>query len=159
MTRRRRRNHSSAFKAKVGLSALKGERTVAEPAEQLDVQPNQIQDWKKHLVECAEDVFGANAVEAQHSEKEVEKLHAKIGRLAMENNFCPRCSGATGERAPRPDSREARIVQDAALRVSRCATLERVLPWRTGQRGGPCCDAAHRRDLSPVVVLRQPAYA
>ena len=58
MTRRKRRNHSSAFKAKVALSALKGERTLAELAEQFDVHPNQIQDWKKRLVEGAEDVFG-----------------------------------------------------------------------------------------------------
>ena len=160
MTRRKRRNHSSAFKAKVALSALKGECTLAQLAEQFDVHPNQIQDWKKRLVEGAEDVFGGNAVEAQHNEKEVEKLHAKIGQLAMENDFfCPRCSVATGERAPRSDSREARLVQDAALRVARCATLERVLPSRAGQRGGPCCDAAHRRDPSPVPVLRQPAYA
>ena len=50
MTRRKRRNHSSAFKAKVALSALKGERTLAELAEQFDVHPNQIQDWKKRLV-------------------------------------------------------------------------------------------------------------
>ena len=62
MTRRKRRNHSSAFKAKVALSAVKGERTVAELAEQFDVHPNQIQDWKKRLVEGAEDVFGGNAV-------------------------------------------------------------------------------------------------
>ena len=62
MTRRKRRNHSSAFKAKVALSAVRGERTVAELAEQFDVHPNQIQDWRKRLVEGAEDVFGGNAV-------------------------------------------------------------------------------------------------
>ena len=66
MTRRKRRNHGSAFKAKVALAAVKGERTLAELAEQFDVHPNQIQDWKKRLVEGAEDVFGGNAVEAQH---------------------------------------------------------------------------------------------
>jgi transposase len=90
MTRRKRRNHGSAFKAKVALAAVKGERTVAE---QFDVHPNQIQDWKKRLVEGAQDVFGGNAVEAQHNEKEVEKLHAKIGQLAMENDFLSKFLG------------------------------------------------------------------
>ncbi len=93
MTRRNRRNHSSAFKAKVALAAVKGERTLAELTEQFDVHPNQIQDWKKRLVEGAEDVFGGNAVEAQHNEKEVEKLHAKIGQLAMENDFLSKFLG------------------------------------------------------------------
>ena len=55
MTRRKRRNYSSAFKAKVALSAVKGKRTLAELAEQIDVHPNQIQGWKKRLVEGAED--------------------------------------------------------------------------------------------------------
>jgi len=56
MTRRKRRNHSSAFKAKVALAAVRGEHTLAELAEQFDVHPNQIQDWKKRLVDGAEDV-------------------------------------------------------------------------------------------------------
>ncbi len=93
MTKRKRRNHASAFKAKVALAALKGERTLAELAEQFDVHSNQIQDWKKRLVEGAEDVFGGNAVKAQHNEKEVEKLHAKIGQLAMENDFLSKVLG------------------------------------------------------------------
>ena len=91
MTKRKRRNHTSAFKAKV--AALKGERTLAELAEQYDVHPNQIQDWKKRLVEGAEDVFGGHAVEAEHNEREVEKLHAKIGQLAMENDFLAKVLG------------------------------------------------------------------
>jgi len=71
----------------VALSAVKGERTLAELAEQFDVLPNQIQNWKQRLVAGAEDVFGAHAVAVQHNEKEVEKLHTKIGQLAMENDF------------------------------------------------------------------------
>ena len=93
MTRRKRRNHSTAFKAKVALAAVKGDHTLAELSEQFDVHPNQIQDWKKRLVASAEDVFGGNAVEATHNEKEVEKLHAKIGQLAMENNFLSKVLG------------------------------------------------------------------
>ena len=93
MTRRKRRNHAPALKAKVALAALKGERTLAELAEQFDVHPNQIQDWKKRLVEGAEDVFAGHAAKAQHNEKEVEKLHAKIGQLAMENDFLSKVLG------------------------------------------------------------------
>ena len=93
MTRRKRRNHTPSFKAKVALAALRGERTLADLAEQFDLHPNQIQDWKKRLVEGADGVFGENAVEAQHTEKEVEKLHAKIGQLAMENDFLAKFAG------------------------------------------------------------------
>ena len=93
MTRRKRRNHSSAFKAKVALAALKGDRTLAEIADQFDVHPNQIQDWKKRLVDGAEDVFGGSAVEAQHTEREIEKLQAKVGQLTMENDFLSKFLG------------------------------------------------------------------
>jgi transposase-like protein len=93
MTRRKRRNHSAAFKAKVALAAVKGERTLAELAEQFDVHPNQIQDWKKRLVDGAQDVFGGNAVEAEHTAREFEKLHAKVGQLTMENDFLAKFLG------------------------------------------------------------------
>lgn len=93
MTRRKRRNHSSAFKAKVALAAVKGEKTLAELAEQFDVHPNQIQEWKKRLVEGAENVFGGNAIEAEHTEREIEKLHAKVGQLTMENDFLSKFLG------------------------------------------------------------------
>ena len=50
MARRSRRNHSPAFKAKVALAAVRGDRTLAELVKQFDVHPNQIQDWKKQLL-------------------------------------------------------------------------------------------------------------
>ena len=59
MTRRVRRTHAPAFKAKVALAAIKGERTLAELAQLYDVHPNQITAWKAQLVESAADVFGS----------------------------------------------------------------------------------------------------
>jgi transposase len=88
MTRRPRRNHTPAFKAKVALAAIKGDRTLIELAEQFDVHPNQITTWKAQLEGGAADVFGpggGNGV-AQPA-IDVKPLHAKIGELTLENDF------------------------------------------------------------------------
>ena len=88
--RRKRRNHSPSFKAKVALAALKGDLTIAELVQKYDVHANQIGDWKKQLLESAPDVFGKGAQKAEQSEETVEALHAKIGQLTMENDFLER---------------------------------------------------------------------
>ncbi len=85
--RRKRRNHSPNFKAKVALAAIRGDRTLAELAEQFDVHPNQIQDWRRKLLDNAEDVFGHNDRKAEESDHKVKELHAKIGQLTMERDF------------------------------------------------------------------------
>lgn len=94
MARRSRRNHSPAFKAKVALAAVKGERTLAELAEQFDVHPNQIQDWKKQLIIKAENVFGASAAVAADQDQVQQKLHAKIGQFTMEKDFLATALGS-----------------------------------------------------------------
>lgn len=62
MSRRPRRNHTAAFRAKVALAAVKGEKTLAELAKQFDIHPNQITQWKSQLQEGAAGVFGEDNV-------------------------------------------------------------------------------------------------
>jgi transposase-like protein len=102
MTRRPRRNHSPAFKAKVALAAIKGEKTLAELAEQFDVHPNQITQWRLQLLEGASGVFGAVATVEAGPAVDVRTLHAKIGELTLENDFL---SGALGKAGLLPSAR------------------------------------------------------
>ena len=96
MSRRPRRNHTAAFKAKVALAALKGEKTLLELAQQFDVHANQIAQWKSQLLEGAAGVFGGDAeTEPAEAAVDVKTLHAKIGQLTLENDFLK-------GRSPRP---------------------------------------------------------
>jgi transposase len=84
MTKRPRRNHGAVFKAKVALEAIKEEQTLVELAARFQVHPNQIGEWKKQLLERAPEIFDK---EKKSKEPDIKELHAKIGQLAMENDF------------------------------------------------------------------------
>ena len=97
MNRRPRRNHTPAFKAKVALSAIKGDRTLAELAEQFDVHPNQITSWKAQLESGAADIFGRGGGNGSGPPAiDVKSLHAKIGELTLENDFLEGALGKAG---------------------------------------------------------------
>ena len=97
MKRRPRRNHSPAFKAKVAIAAIKGDRTLAQLAEQFDVHPNQITSWKAQLEEGAADVFGRGGGSGTAQPAvDVKLLHAKIGELTLENDFLEGALGKVG---------------------------------------------------------------
>ena len=87
MIRRPRRNHSPAFKAKVALAAVKGDRTIAQLAEHFDVHPNQITIWKSQLETSASEIFGPGGGTPATPVVDVKSLHAKIGELTLENDF------------------------------------------------------------------------
>jgi transposase-like protein len=87
MSRRARRNHSAAFKAKVALAAIKGDRTIAQLAEHFDVHPNQITAWKSQLEGNASEIFGSGGATPATPVVDVKLLHAKIGELTLENDF------------------------------------------------------------------------
>ena len=100
--RRKRRNHSPVYKAKVAVAAIKGDRTLAELSEQFDVHPNQIQDWRKRLLDNADTVFGKGQQQREETDEKVKDLHAKIGQLTMERDFLEegltRIHGPSGKR-------------------------------------------------------------
>jgi transposase len=87
MSRRARRTHTPAFKAKVALAAIRGEMTLSQLAEHFDVHPNQITQWKTQLQESAANVFGPGGSGPATPAVDVKALHAKIGELTLENDF------------------------------------------------------------------------
>jgi transposase len=95
MTRRARRTHNPAFKAKVALAAIKGEKTLAELAQQYDVHPNQITAWKAQVLDGVAVLFGGGAAEATPA-VDLKVLHAKIGELTLENDFLAGALGKAG---------------------------------------------------------------
>ena len=82
--KRTRRNHSADFKAKVALAAIRGDKTLVELAEQFDVHPNQISDWKQQVLDNASAVFDGSR---KDKGTDLTNLHAKIGELTLENDF------------------------------------------------------------------------
>lgn len=85
------RNHGAGFKARVALEALKGEQTVSQQASRFGVHPTMIHNWKRAELEGASGVFERGGRKAPEiDEEQVRELHAKIGELAVANDFLSR---------------------------------------------------------------------
>lgn len=75
--KRTRRNHAAAYKAKVALAALKGDKTLAELSQQFDVHVNRMTQWKSQLLARASDVFASAAERSETAGPSVKERHAK----------------------------------------------------------------------------------
>ena len=88
--RRKRRNHSPAFKAKDAFAALKSEKTLAQLSSEYDVHVNQIKTWRNQLKENMSSLFDTGIEQRKDQDAEVKSLQAKIGQLTMENDYLAR---------------------------------------------------------------------
>ena len=98
--KRTRRNHGATFKAQVALTAVKGDKTLAEWAEQFQVHPTRITEWKQQLLARAADLFGG--IKPPADTPNLKALHAKIGQLALENDFLAEALTKAGLRSATP---------------------------------------------------------
>ena len=98
--KRTRRNHGATFNAQVAVAAIKGDKTLTELAEQFSVHPTQITEWKQQLLARAADVFGGTKPPADPPD--LNTLHAKIGQLALENDFLAGALTKAGLRSAKP---------------------------------------------------------
>jgi putative transposase len=92
-----RRNHDSAFKAKVALEAVKGEKTIAQIASQWGIHPNQVRQWRKHLLEQLPAMFSDTRQKAEQDRAELEaELYQQIGQLKVELEWLKKKSQRLG---------------------------------------------------------------
>src|SRR5271157_3187608 len=155
MSKRPRRNHTASFKAKVALAAVKGEKTLAELAQQFDVHPNQITQWKAQLFEGAAGVFGKDKSEAAAPGRRSEELARKDRRVdAGERFFRERAhQGGIAERKAMIDRGHALSVTKQA-EAAGLARSTGVLPAAPGAGCRSRTHAPDRQAASGVSLRR-----
>ena len=88
----RKKPHSAAFKFKVALAAIKGDRTISQLCAEFSVVSSQIHKWKQAVFKQGSSIFGGHTV-GGIEDRERDQLHATIGRLKVENDFLAKVLG------------------------------------------------------------------
>jgi transposase len=85
----KRNQHSAAFKARIAMAALSGEKTLAELSSEFGIHPTMISTWKQELMRRASELFarGSKAPSGEDAQKTIDDLHRKIGQLQVERDF------------------------------------------------------------------------
>lgn len=89
----KKKPHSSEFKFKVAIEAIRGMKTIAELCGEYGVVSSQIFKWKKALLDQGASVFKHGSSGKTDDQAAIDKLHATIGRLTVENHFLEKCLG------------------------------------------------------------------
>ncbi len=89
----RKKSHSAEFKFKVALAAIKADKTMAELCQEFGIINSQLHKWKKALLDGGAEVFKGTSKPQQSANIDIDKLHATIGRLKVENDFLERVLG------------------------------------------------------------------
>jgi transposase-like protein len=96
MKKPKRKTHSGAFKAKVGLEAVKGVITVGQIAREFEVHPAQVTQWKKVIRERLPELFEGGPKEEPSNDEQIAQLHEKIGQLTVELDWLKKKSKRLG---------------------------------------------------------------
>jgi transposase-like protein len=89
-----RKRHSPQFKAKVALSAIQNDETIAQVASRFGVHPTMVSTWKRQMLEGAADIFGKNHNSRKQAQSQTDELYRQIGKLKVENDFLSRKLGS-----------------------------------------------------------------
>ena len=124
---KRRKEPTPDFKAKVGLEAVRGMKTLNEIGQEYGVHPVQVGQWKKAIVELASTLFaGKRGPKPVAAHREPDLLYSEIGKLKIDLDWLKKSLGSACPDSPRVDSQRRSGRHCPAMRSSRCIACDRV---------------------------------